>query len=199
MQKTLCVICVSFFLLVSSTASPIFLKNIPHKKSFRQAVRKKGPQSISIVNSTEGDNKRQSLDYSIAGLHTRSCRVALRKLSRYEKYADWIGFVKKSKYIEKEERLIFNMGHTLMPFDMVLDFKLQRVQALGTYSFRFNQGFLNGLTGNIHVSEDKGRCFFYTRAVWNGPHSGIPNAVFQFFSKALGLLAMENLFRISRS
>ena len=146
---------------------------------------------------TSENEKKQSLDYFIAGLHPKNCRIALSKLSQYERFSEFLDFVEKSQYQEKQKRITLHLGHTLMPFDMMLDFQIPRIKKPGVYPFRFDKGFLNNLTGEISVSEHGGRCLFSTQARWKGPKTRIPDRVFGFFSQALGKNAMETLFRIS--
>ncbi|OUR96994.1 hypothetical protein A9Q84_11705 [Halobacteriovorax marinus] len=141
--------------------------------------------------------KNQKLFFYIAGLHPKDCRFALRKLAHYESYSKHLGFIKNSSYDEKSQRVNFLLSSLLLPYDMSLNFKIPRIKSPGIYPFKFDQGFLSGLHGNIVTINYKNRCLFYTTASWEGPHSDIPNTVFEFFSKALAQLAMENLFRIS--
>ena len=152
----------------------------------------------SNVDSYDYFNKKfQKLSFKIAGLHPKSCRFALRKLSHYESYSKHLGFIKQSSYDEKSKRVNFLLSSTLLPFDMGLNFSIPRIKTVGTYPFSFDQGFLTGLKGNIIALDYNKRCLFYAYANWSGPHSGIPNTIFEFFSKALAGLSMTNLFRIS--
>ncbi len=151
----------------------------------------------NVESNLETIEKTQSLDYFIAGLHPKNCRIALSKLSQYERFSEFLDFVEKSTYIENQKRIILHLGHTLMPFDMLLDFEIPRIKEPGIYPFRFDKGFLKDLTGEISISEHNNRCLFSTTARWKGPKSRIPDRVFAFFSQALGKNAMETLFRIS--
>jgi len=148
---------------------------------------------------TQKDGKKefQSLDYFIAGLHKKKYRTALSKLSQYERYQEFIDFVKKSQYDKEQKRIKLHLGHILMPFDMILDFELPRITQTGIYPFRFNKGFLKGLTGEISISQYNNRCLFATQARWKGKKTSIPDQVLSFFSQSLGKNAMETLFRIS--
>ncbi len=150
-----------------------------------------------VRSSGDKGQKKQILDFYIAGLHTKSCRFALKKLSHYESYKDHIGYIKSSSYNEENERVHFKLSSALMPFNMILDFKIPRIKKAGSYDFIFDKGFLINLKGKITAVDYKKRCLFYTTAHWQGNHTGIPNTLFSFFSKALSQLAMENLFRIS--
>lgn len=157
----------------------------------------KSEDVIYCKSTVETKDKTQSLDYFIAGLHKKSCRVALTKLSQYERFQEFLDFVEKSQYNESNKRITLFLGHILMPFDMILDFEIPRITRPGVYPFSFDRGFLKGLTGEISVSVYNNRCLFSTQARWKGPKSRIPDRVFGFFSQALGKNAMETLFRIS--
>lgn len=142
----------------------------------------------------------QKWDFSIAGLHPRNCRMALRRLSRYEEYDQLIGFIAESAYNEKEEELSFLLRSRLLPFSMLLNFQLPRITSPGRYAYSFDRGFLKGLTGHIHVdsvAEHDNRCLFYATAQWHGPHTGINNRIFEGFSRTMAKMAMETLFRVS--
>ncbi|WP_372653774.1 hypothetical protein [Halobacteriovorax sp.] len=141
--------------------------------------------------------KKQKLDFFIAGLHKKSCSFALRKLSHYESYKDHIGFIKRSSYDDKNGRVDFLLSSALLPYNMTLNFKIPRLKKVGSYPFIFDKGFLKNLTGTITAINYKNRCLFYTTAHWEGADTGIPNSILGFFSKAMSQLAMENLFRIS--
>lgn len=141
----------------------------------------------------------QSLDYKIYGLHPKSCSFALEKISRYEKYKEFIDFVKVSDYDEAAQTVFFEFSSILLPYDMLLSFKLPRIDKPGSYQFAFEKGFLRGLIGNVEVRDEKGRCFFHGTAKWQGPDSKIPDTVFELFSKNLGKAAMERIFRFSSS
>lgn len=172
------------------------MKNLPVSQRVKESL-KESPYAKSDVETY--DNKQQSLDYLIAGLHKKECSYALVKLSQYERFKEFIDFVKKSSYNEKTERIRLSLSHTFLPFDMVLDFKIKRIKDTGAFPFQFDAGFLKGLKGVINISKHQKRCLFATTANWRGPDSGIPDSVFSFFSQALGKLAMERLFRVSET
>ncbi len=150
-----------------------------------------------VESSKELGPEAQSLDYKIYGLHPRKCGFALKKISRYEKYSTFIDFVKKSSYSEESQTVFFDFSSILLPYDMLLSFKLPRIEQPGMYEFLFEKGFLKGLVGTITVKEEKSKCLFIGTANWNGPSSSIPDSIFEFFSKNLGKAAMERIFRFS--
>lgn len=143
----------------------------------------------------------QTLNFSIYGLHPQNCQLSLRKLSRYEQYQNYLNFVKKSEYNELTQKPTFLLSSSLLPFSMILSFKLPRITKPGSYPFSFDQGFLQGLTGTIEVNEEmvnkKARCFFKTHASWGGTKTSIPNSLFEFFVNTLAKMSMEKLFHIS--
>lgn len=183
---------------IFSTQVPIQItwKNAPVSERIKKSLFD-GPYAKSTVEGLK-DNT-QSLDYLILGLHKKECHYALTKLSQYERYEEFVDFITKSSYDPKKERIQLKLSHIFLPFNMILDFKIERISKTGVYLFRFDSGFLKGLEGKINISMYKNRCFFATTAQWLGPYSGIPNSIFSFFSQALGKIAMERLFRISET
>ena len=190
-----------FFLLANITLSssePIGLYDLPFKTNSIHHIEK----GIIVTNTdVQGQKiqgiKKQKLEFKIAGLHKKSCSFALRKLSYYERYHQYLDFVKKSNYDQKQGRIDFYISASILPFSMRLNFKIPRITKPGVYPFTFDRGFLKGLKGNIHVSTYKNKCLFFTNAHWQGKHSGINNSLFEFFTNVLTKAAMENLFRIS--
>ncbi len=171
------------------------LESLP--KKIQQYILKKGPYALVLVKDLP--KNKQKLDYQIIGLHSKSCQIALSRISQYPRYREWIGLIKESRYHPSLKRVYFKLSHGLMPFTMVLNFKLPIIKKPGQYPFQFDNGFLKGLKGTITVRKTKGRCLFRTEAHWSGPHSGINSKIFSFFSRTLGILTMEKLFKISRT
>ncbi|MFT6070548.1 MAG: hypothetical protein ACJAT2_002681 [Bacteriovoracaceae bacterium] len=159
-------------------------------KDYEKSSHLLGPLKTAMV-------KVQSLDFKLAGVHKRSCRYALKKVSLYENYKDYMGFIKNSTYNEKTSRIYLKISHTILPIDMVLNFIIPRIKKPGAYPFVFDKGFLKDLKGEIHVSPLGKECFFYVLANWEGPDTGFSNSLFEFFSKGIAVLAIENLFRVS--
>lgn len=174
------------------------LQILPYKKNIKENILAGQVFSEAKVKSFN-QNREQSLHFSIAGLHPKSCSYALKTLSLYEEYQNFLGFVKESRYDESKKEINFVLSHFLLPYDMRLIFILPRISAPGTYPFSFDIGFLKNLRGNIYVIDHQGRCLFYSSADWRGPHTGINNTVFELFSRFLAQLSMEILFRISSS
>lgn len=150
-----------------------------------------------VEDSTNNAANLQKLDFHVAGLHSRDCKFAMRKLSQYESYKHFLTFVKDSAYDENQQRVKFLLSHQLLPYDMILSFNLPRIKGPGAYPFSFDKGILKNLTGVIHLAPYQNRCLIYTSAQWQGPHTKIPNFLFELFSSTLSRLSMEHLFRLS--
>jgi hypothetical protein len=102
-----------------------------------------------------------------------------------------------SEYNDQKKQIELLLDHALLPFPMGLKFIIPRIKKPGRYPFKFERGFLKGLTGFIWVENKKGRCLFAAQSTWRGPHTKIPNLVFDLFSTTLARAAMVKLFRIS--
>lgn len=187
-----------FFFSKTLCSQEQMLKILPYKKNIKENILEGQVFSESKVKSFNS-NKEQSLNFSIAGLHPKSCTYALKTLSLYEDYSRFLSFVKESRYNEVTKEINFVLSHFLLPYDMRLIFTLPRITTQGTYPFTFDIGLLKNLHGDIHVIDRGSRCLFYSTAEWKGPHTGINNIIFELFSQALSRLSMEILFRISSS
>lgn len=152
---------------------------------------------ISEGKVTSPNNKEQQMDLFVSGVHPRNCTRAMRKLSQYENYSQYIDFIKKSSYDEKTQKLLFLIDHTLLPFPMEVSFKIQRITKEGQYQFIFEDGFLKGLIGKVIVKELGKFCLLGLKADWRGPETSIPNAIFATFTQTVGKLGLERLIRIS--
>lgn len=173
-------------------------EDLPINDKVKKHIQKGEFHISSKIENTGENDKRQKLTYSIIGLHPSSCETALPRLSLYEKYEDYLGFILKSDYTEETQLIELLLGHAILPFKMGLRFQLPRLKGPGSYPFRFTQGFLSGLKGEIHVAKSDERCLFYSTADWQGPHTGISPGVFSFFSTTLSRMAMDGLFRATR-
>lgn len=192
-----------FFLLLiffSKTlcSQELKLENLPYKKNIKEKILEGQIFSESRVQNLNL-NKEQSLHFSIAGLHPKSCTFALKTLSLYEEYSRFLSFVKESHYNEDKKEINFLLSHLLLPYDMRLIFTLPRITSTGSYPFMFEIGILKNLHGTINVIDQKNRCLFYSTADWQGPHTGFNPLVFELFSQVLSKLSMQILFRISSS
>ena len=142
-------------------------------------------------------DKEQLLMEFVAGVHPRNCTRAMRKLSLYENYSQYIDFIKQSSYDEKNQKIHFMMDHALLPFPMVLEFKIARITKEGHYPFTFDHGFLKGLQGKVIVKEVGKFCLLSLKTDWRGPETKIPNSIFGTFIQTAGRLGLEHLIRVS--
>lgn len=152
---------------------------------------------ISIGKVTSKKEKQQEMFLFVSGIHPRSCAKAMRKLSLYENYSEYMDFIKKSSYDEKSQKISLNIEHFLLPFPMVVSFKIERIKKAGTYPFTFEDGFLKDLKGNIILYDLDKYCLMNLKADWIGPETKIPNFVFGTFLQTVGKLGLEHLIRIS--
>lgn len=181
-------------------AEPIALPKTPFSDSIKNRVLEGQVYSESKVTSAKNSagQEEQTMDFAMAGLHKKNCIFALRKLSQYENYKDFLSVVSASTYNQKTSRVSFTLTSPLLPLkQMGLDFVLPRITEPGIYPFVFDRGFLKNLKGEIHVSMHLSQCFFFTKAHWTGPYSGFPDMVLEFFSQALPKLSMERMFHVS--
>lgn len=141
--------------------------------------------------------KEQQMFLFVSGVHPRNCIRAMRKLSLYENYHNYMDFIKRSQYDEKNQKFSFVIDHTLLPFPMVVGFKIPRITGPGVYPFTFENGFLRGLVGKVVVKEVGKYCLLGLKTDWRGPDSGIPDMVFGTFIQTVGKLGLEHLIRVS--
>jgi hypothetical protein len=133
----------------------------------------------------------------VGGVHPRNCTRAMRKLSLYENYHNYMDFVKTSRYDEKTQRFAFVIDHTLMPFPMSVRFKIPRITGPGLYPFTFEDGFLKDLRGTVVVRDLGKYCLLALKTDWRGPKTRIPDLVFSTFVQTVGKLGLEHLIRVS--
>ncbi len=192
------------FIFISSnafTGEYLQMKDLPYSSSEKGHLKNGALLIESDVKEFKFSAKKKGQSFVMkgAGLHKRSCSKALRVLSRYQDYSKYLSFIKTSEYSDKTQRLNFLLSHILLPFDMRLYFKIKRITSPGIYVFIFDRGFLKDLIGQIHVSSYKNRCLFYAHIFWKGEKTSVPSSVLEFFSEALGKMAIRNLFKISGS
>lgn len=152
---------------------------------------------ISIGSVDSPSSKEQQMMLFVSGIHPRNCIKAMRKLSLYENYSQYMGFIKKSSYDDKTQRIHFVIDHTLLPFPMIVGFKIPRIKGPGVYPFTFETGFLNGLEGKIIVKDIGKFCSLSLKSDWRGPKSKIPDIVLGTFVQTVGKLGLEHLIRVS--
>jgi hypothetical protein len=152
---------------------------------------------ISEGKVTSPTDKEQQMMLYVAGVHPRNCTRAMRKLSQYENYHQYMDFVKQSSYDEKTQKFSFTIDHVLLPFPMIVGFKIPRITKEGQYPFLFEDGFLKGLTGKIIVKEVGKYCLLSMKTDWRGPASPLPNGIFGTFVQTVGKIGLEKLIRVS--
>jgi hypothetical protein len=152
---------------------------------------------ISEAKVTSPAEKEQQLMLFVSGFHPRSCERAMRKLSLYENYDQYIDFIKSSKYDEKQQKFSFKIEHLLLPFPMFVSFKIPRIREEGQYQFLFEHGILKGLVGRIRLKNFSGHCLMGLKTDWRGPETSIPNFVFGTFLQTVGKMGLEHLIRVS--
>lgn len=141
--------------------------------------------------------KTQQMMLFVSGIHPRNCTRAMRKLSLYENYHNYMDFIKSSKYDEKTQKFSFVVDHTLLPFPMVVGFKIPRITQEGYYPFTFEDGFLKDLKGTVVVQNVGKYCLLGLKSDWKGPDTKIPDLVFSTFVQTVGKLGLEHLIRVS--
>ncbi len=152
---------------------------------------------ISEGNVTSPTDIEQQLMLFVAGVHPRNCTRAMRKLSLYENYHSHMDFIKESKYDDVNQRVAFTIDHTLLPFPMLVRFKIPRITKAGHYPFLFEDGFLKNLKGTVIVKEVGKFCLLSLKTDWRGPESKIPNSIFGTFLQTVGKIGLEHLIRVS--
>lgn len=147
--------------------------------------------------SVKTEKEVQKLDLWVSGLHPQNCKKALRKISHYEGYPEFLTFIKKSEYEESTKRWRLTLDHALMPFPMYLDFKMERVTKEGSFPFTFEKGFLSGLVGQVKTQEVEKRCQLTLTSNWQGVKTKIPDIVFSTFVQTLSEMGLKHLIRSS--
>ena len=185
----------SLFFVFQVFAAP---KNLLRNLSTKQWRSVENDEYIVYSQMKDLKKNQQSLQYYAIALHPNNCQIALRKISQYEQYKNFIPFIKKSEYSNETRKLFFLLDHSLLPFKIFLRFKIDRIERPGDYQFKFERGFLKNLVGKIRVSKWKNRCLMQMHASWQGTDTGINNIIFEVFSSTLGKLGTAKIFRISR-
>lgn len=159
----------------------------------------KGQNYLLSHVETDKTGSTQTFKFSLAARHPKSCRFALKKLKRYEDYRQFIEMVTTSLYQEEKEDLYLELDPPIISDKLVLNFKIPRIERPGSYPFRFDRGFLNGLLGNIEVFEYKHRCIFSITANWTGKKTRYSDQILSLFAGTASELALNKLIRISSS
>lgn len=150
-----------------------------------------------ILSEAEVDDKdgQQSFTLKAVGIHPKKCSIALRKISMLEKYEDWLSFIKKSTYQEKQKLFTVRADHTLLPYPMIVHIITKRPTKVGEYDFSFPTGMFAGLKGKYIIRDYNKRCLIYANSYWKGKKTKIPNIVIEYFVEGLTKLGAELLIR----
>ena len=143
----------------------------------------------------DSENKKQSFILKAAALHPKKCSKALRKLSLFENYDEWISFIKSSIYDEKYRLLTLKANHTLLPYPMLVHIIVDRPTKPGIYPFTFPTGIFTGLKGQFEIQSFGKRCIFYAHSNWQGKDTGIPDFVVELFAETLSRIGGEVIIR----
>lgn len=152
---------------------------------------------ISVGKVDSPTDKEQQMMLFVSGIHPRNCTRAMRKLSLYENYSSYMDFIKTSKYNDQTQKFTFTVDHALLPFPMIVGFKIPRITKEGHYPFTFEDGFLKDLKGTVIVKEVGKFCLLGLKADWRGPESKIPDTIFGTFVQTVGKIGLEHLIRVS--
>lgn len=152
---------------------------------------------VSVGKVDSPTEKEQQMMLFVSGIHPRNCTRAMRKLSLYENYSSYMDFIKTSKYDDKTQKFTFTVDHVLLPFPMIVGFKIPRITKEGHYPFTFEDGFLKDLKGTVIVKEVGKFCLLGLKADWRGPESKIPDTIFATFVETVGKIGLEHLIRVS--
>lgn len=152
-----------------------------------------------LISQVVSLGEEQRFTFHLLARHPKSCRFALKKLKNYERYSNYIEMITVSRYQEAKKDLYLELDPPIIKENLVINFKIDRIDAIGRYPFRFDQGFLDGLKGSIEVVEYKHRCIFSIRANWQGKKTRYPDKVLSLFAATAAEMAQKRLFRISSS
>ena len=151
--------------------------------------------SALVESIKKNNNDFQSFLFKTAALNNKNCERVLDLLSHYENFKFHLDFIKQSNYNDLTNYVSFLIDSPLLPFPMTLSFKIPRIKKPGQYLFEFENGFLKGLKGIIHVHSVSNQCLIYAESNWTGEDTKIPNFVMEIFSETLTRIAFEKLFR----
>ena len=148
--------------------------------------------------TVESDGVNQHFFLQGMAMHKKGCTKVLRKLSVLESYKDWISFIKRSDYNEKNRLFTLKAEHLLLPYPMIVFIIVDRPTKPGVYPFVFPTGLFKNLAGFFEIKEINNRCIVYTESKWSGPKTKIPNLAIEIFSEALSKTGAEILMRKSK-
>lgn len=150
---------------------------------------------LSNSDVSDASESQQKMWTKVAGLHSKKCKPVVDKLSKFEKYHEYMGFVDKSTY--KDNIFHIELKVSLIPVTFQADIKIDRFTKPGIYPFSMNAGFLKGMVGELLIEEKNDRCFVYGRVDWTGKNLGFANFLLENGFLAMGKSGLESLFTLS--
>ncbi len=108
-----------------------------------------------------------------------------------------MSFLKKSEYDEKKQMVFFTIDHSLLPYAMVLNFKLPRIKSESVTPFTFTHGLFKDLKGEIYVQSVGNRCIYFMQATWLGESTQLNASIVEAFAQTLTKIGLEHLMRIA--
>lgn len=182
----------SLFPLVSKKTKPYYQLSDGQKEDLVQG------HVVSYGKVDSPTEKEQRMTLFVSGIHGRNCKRVMRKLSLYENYNNYMDFIKTSEYDEQNQKFSFSIDHALLPFPMIVKFKIPRITDEGQYPFIFEDGFLKDLKGTIIVQNIGKYCLLGLKSDWKGPKTKMPDFIFGTFVQTIGKLGLEHLIRVSQ-
>jgi hypothetical protein len=152
---------------------------------------------ISEATAQQVSQSQQSLSLKVIALHPRTCQRGLKKISLYEDYKSHMSFLQKSEYDEKKQMVFFTIDHSLLPYAMVLNFKLPRIKSESVTHYIFTHGLFKNLQGEIHVQSIDNRCVYFMQASWLGETTKLNASIVEAFAQTLTKIGLEHLMRIA--
>ncbi len=180
-----------------SSLRKYYQKKDIYSKSLVRRI-KDGHVVSSATVELDQKNRWQSLEFYVTGLNDSSCRKTLRKTRQYEEFKNYFSYVKKSDYNEANKNIYLFIESKLLPVPMILDFKISRVDAPGTYPYTFEKGVLKGLQGTITVLKHGRSCMVFSDGKWKGTPTKFASTIIEIFTETLSKISLERLFRLSR-
>lgn len=156
----------------------------------------------SVVESVNAKpEEQQKMVVQVAGIHGNNCTDSAIVLSQYEKFKNYITFVKSSDY--RDGKVYLTLKADPIPVEFALDLKIERIKEPGIYPFLMGLGIFQGMTGSVQFYEyeddktKKKKCFYFSDAYWQGKDTGYPNLIMETFTATIAKKGLERLFIMS--
>ena len=194
--NSICLFCCFYWQLAAIAAPQWESLDLPN--TAKDKLEKGETYLLSHVETLNKTNEQQ-FDFVLAARHSKSCRFALKKLKLYERFSEYVDMVTLSRYTPETRELYLELSPPIISDKLILTFNIARIESEGSYPFRFDGGFLNGLEGKIEVLNYKHRCIFSITAHWKGAKTRYSDQVLSLFAATASEIALNRLFRISSS